>query len=79
MSWIVGGYYVFFFKTARVECGVSMSVSCGYRYHSFANQMRSIIYDRVGVYNRSHRKNGTTSIHPGRVNHTHCDNSRRLR
>ena len=68
-----------FFKTARVDSGVSMRVSYGYRYHSFANQMRSIIYDRVGVYNRSHRKNSTTSIHLGRVDHTHCDNSRRLR
>ena len=68
-----------FFKTARVDSGVSMRVSYGYRYDSFTNQMRSIIYDKVGVYNRSHRKNSTTSIHLGRVDHTHCDNSRRLR
>ena len=59
------------FKTTRADSGVSMIVSCDYRYHRFANQMRGIIYDRVGVYNRSHRKNGTTSIHPDRVDHTH--------
>ena len=67
------------FKTARADSGVSMRVSCGHRYHSSANQMRNIIYDRVGVYSGSYRKKGTTSIHPGRVDHTHCDNSRRLR
>ena len=67
------------FKTARVDSSVSMRVSCGYRYHSFVNQMRSIIYDKVGIYNRSHRKNSTTSIYPGRVDHTHCGNIRTLR
>ena len=69
----------FISKAARVDSGVSMIVACGYKYHRFANQMRIIIYYRVGVYKRSHRRNSTTSIHPGRVDHTHCDNSRKLR
>ena len=67
------------FKTARAGSGVSMIASCGYMYHRFENQMRSIIHDRVGVYKRSHRKNGTPCIHLGRVDHSHCDNSRKLR
>ena len=67
------------FKTARAGSGMSMIVSYGYRYHRFANQIQSIIYDRVCVYKRSHRKNSTTSIHPGRFDHTHCNNSTKLR
>ena len=44
------------FKTARADSGVSIIASCGYMYYRFANQMRSIIYDRIDVYKRSHRK-----------------------
>ena len=65
------------FKTARAGSSVSIIVSCGYRYYRFAKQTRSITYDRVGVYKRSHRKNVTTSIHPGRVDHTHCDSKKK--
>ena len=72
MSWMAGSCYVIF-KTVIVDSAVYIVLSWWY-----SSVVGSWIWQSRCIRGKSH-KDYTTSIHPSIVDHTHCDNNRKLR